>query len=279
MRCRHPLVQVSDLVLYIVQSDRPQDDVSLLTQLFAKLVNVGVFPSSTYLSPSQPSFFRSALPLIRRRLRKVDGNAEHYTRLWNCIVSSLPSMFTQQTIVGSLFASLTVLELLLGTSAHDRGIISREAHLSRAMFGEASPDVDNWQAITAIILTRTWSQNHARLFVCWMAASQHTQGEISLDVVLSKFDAHYTIVLETFFSSVINVWSSLDHIKYSLLSQHQCEWSAGFLRIHGTLTTTDFRHVCTTTSLDNPVPPFISSSDDSCTFPTFHLSYWSVHQP
>lgn len=228
MPCRHPSDQVSDLTSYIVQSDRTQDDISLLTQLFAKLVNVGVFPSSTYLSPSQPSFFRTALPLIRRRLREVDANAEHYTRLWDCIVSSLPSMFTQQAIVGSFFASLTTLESPLGTSTPDRGVISREAHLSRAVFGEASPDVDSWQAVTTVMLTRTWSQNHARLFVCWMAASQHTQGEILLDVVLSKLDAHYTIVLETFLSSVISVWSSLDHIKYSLLSQHQCECSVGF---------------------------------------------------
>ncbi|KAL4074486.1 telomere length regulation protein-domain-containing protein [Scleroderma yunnanense] len=179
------------------------DDVSLATQLFAKLVNVGVFPSSTYLSPSQPSFFRSVLPLIRRRLREADGGAEHYMRLWNCIVSSLSSVFTQQAIVGSLFASLTTLESPLGTSALDRGIITKEAYLLRAVLGDVSPDVDSWQAITTVILTRTWGQNHARLFVCWMALSQHTQA------------------LETFLSSVIDIWSSLDHIKYSLLSQHQ----------------------------------------------------------
>ncbi|KIM65191.1 hypothetical protein SCLCIDRAFT_14911 [Scleroderma citrinum Foug A] len=192
-----------EYLIHALSTSFGPDDISLLTQLFAKLVNVGVFPSSTYLSPSQPSFFRTALPLIRRRLREVDANAEHYTRLWDCIVSSLPSMFTQQAIVGSFFASLTTLESPLGTSTPDRGIISREAHLSRAVFGEASPDVDNWQAVTTVMLTRTWSQNHARLFVCWMAASQHAQ------------------VLENFLSSVISVWSSLDHIKYSLLSQHQ----------------------------------------------------------
>ena len=172
---------------HVVRSDRTQDDTSLLTQLFAKLVNVGVFPSSTPLSPTQPSFFRTALPLIRQRLREV--GKENYVALWNRIVSSLPSMFTQQTIIASLFASLIALESPLGTSAFDRGIVSREAYLLRAVVGEASPDADGWQVTTTVILTRTWSQNHARVFVCWMAASRHSQGEIRLDGDLRKLDA------------------------------------------------------------------------------------------
>ncbi|KAG6337216.1 hypothetical protein ID866_1888 [Astraeus odoratus] len=170
--------------------------------LFVKLVNVGAFPSLVNLSPSQPSFFRSTMPLIRRRLHGEYGSPEAYKKLWNTLMFSLPSVLTQQSIVTSLFSSLTVLDRPLGTTAFDRGIISKEALLLHDVLGEMSPDMDSWNIIIAAILNRTWNPNHARVFVCWLAKSKHMQA------------------LEKFISSIVNVWSTPDHIKYSLLSQH-----------------------------------------------------------
>ncbi|KAI6036637.1 telomere length regulation protein-domain-containing protein [Pisolithus microcarpus] len=161
-------------------------DISLLTHLFTKLVGVGMFPSSAHLSPSQPSFFRSTLPVIRQ---EVTGE--------RTLMSSLPSLLTQRAVVGSLFASL---DSMSAPNACSRSAVSREALLLQGVLGEASSDTNLWQVITAVILTRTWGQNYARLFVCWISRN--------------------TRALETFISDVLSVWTSPDHVKYSLLSQH-----------------------------------------------------------
>lgn len=186
-----------EFLLYTLSSTFLPDDVSLLTQLFMKLVGVGMFPSQLHLSPSQPSFFRSSFPLIRQRLRENNSISQAYKELWNTLLSSLPSLLTQQAVVGSLFASL---ESSLGVSACSGGTISREALLLQCVLGEASEDTNLWQVITSVIFTRTWSQNHARVFVCWISRN--------------------TRALEGFISDLLSIWANPDHIKYSLLSQH-----------------------------------------------------------
>ncbi|KAI6109141.1 telomere length regulation protein-domain-containing protein [Pisolithus croceorrhizus] len=187
-----------EYLLYTLSSTFVPGDVSLLTQLFTKLVGVGMFPSSTHLSPSQPSFFRSTLLVIRQRLRENGSSSQAYKSLWSTLMSSLPSLLTQQAVVGSLFASL---ESMSVPDACNGSTISREALLLQGVLGEASSDTNFWQVITAVILTRTWSQNHARLFVCWISRN--------------------TRALESFISGVLSVWTSPDHIKYSLLSHHR----------------------------------------------------------
>ncbi|KAI6039020.1 telomere length regulation protein-domain-containing protein [Pisolithus marmoratus] len=186
-----------EYLLYTLSSVFVTDDLLLLTQLFTKFVGVGMFPSSAHQSPSQPSFFRSTLPLIRRRLSENDSSSQAYKTLWSTLLSSLPSLLTQQAVVGALFASM---ESMLGADACNEGAISRGALLLQGVLGEASSDADLWQVITAVILTRTWSQNHARMFVCWISRN--------------------TRALERFISDVLRFWVSPDHIKYSLLSQH-----------------------------------------------------------
>ncbi|KIJ69466.1 hypothetical protein HYDPIDRAFT_80280 [Hydnomerulius pinastri MD-312] len=192
-----------ELLIHALSKASVVDDVSLLTQLLVKLVNVGAFPSLLQLSPSQPSFFQSTLPSIRARL-KEDG-AEPYQKLWNQLLVSVPSVLMQQAIITSLFSSITSLESPLGMSARDRGIISREAEFLRALVGTMSPDVDIWATLVAVMLTRNWGENHARMFVRWLARDKQLS----------------TQALESFLSHVIDIWSSPEHIKHSLLSRHK----------------------------------------------------------
>ncbi|KAI9566479.1 telomere length regulation protein-domain-containing protein [Boletus coccyginus] len=176
-------------------------DLSLVTQLFSKLVHVGAFPSSAHPSPSQSSFFHSALPSLRGRLR--DKESKSYQNLWNRTIASLPSVLTQQAIFASLFSSLT-LESTLGVSTRDRGIVRREAALLYDIVGDIGVHDDLWNSLVSVILTRTWGENHSRVFVCWLASgTQSSQAQ------------------EAFLSRLVGIWSVSEHIKHSLLSRHQ----------------------------------------------------------
>lgn len=151
-------------------------DLSLLAQLFSKLVLVGAFPSSAHPPPSQSSFFHSAFPSLRRRLR--DKESKSYQNLWNRTIASLPSVLTQQAIFASLFSSLT-LESTLGISTRDRGIVRREAALLYDIVGNIDVHGDLWNSLISVILTRTWGENHSRVFVCWLASgTQSQQGDL-----------------------------------------------------------------------------------------------------
>lgn len=152
------------------------ENLSFVTQLFSKLVHVGAFPSLVHPSPSQSSFFHTALPLLRRRLQ--DDENRSYQKLWNRTIASLPSVLTLQTVLASLFSSLTSLESTLGTPARDRGIVRREATLLYHLIGDIGPRNDLWDSLISVILTRAWGENHARVFVCWLANSvQASQGD------------------------------------------------------------------------------------------------------
>ncbi|KAF8845019.1 hypothetical protein BDN67DRAFT_942632 [Paxillus ammoniavirescens] len=190
----------TERLIYALSKQSVPDDVSLITQLLSKLVNVGAFPGSPYLSPSQPSFCRSTLQSIRHGLKEDDTKS--YQKLWNRIISSLPSMLTQQAILVSLFSSLGSLELPLSTSARERGIIRREAIFLRDLVGDISPHDDPWDSLLAVILARSWSENHSRVFVCWLAS-------------------YSAQALGAFLSRIIEVWSAPEHISHSLLSRHQ----------------------------------------------------------
>lgn len=156
-----------------------------MTRLFSKLVHVGAFPSSVHPSPSQSSFFHSTLPSLRRRLQ--DKESESYQKLWNRTIASLSSVLTQQAILVSLFSSLTSLESTLGTSARDRGIIRREATLLCDVVGDINPHDDLWNSLISVILARSWSENHSRVFVCWLASgTQSSQGDICSVLSLSQ---------------------------------------------------------------------------------------------
>ncbi|KAL0947125.1 hypothetical protein HGRIS_013257 [Hohenbuehelia grisea] len=171
--------------------------------LLTKLANLGVFPSSSSVPPSQPSFFRSTSHEIRERL-----NGEHsaaYSQFWNDTFNNLPSFFTSQTILTSLLLSLFETGLDSTPEVVQRATIKQEACLLRRLVGNLHVDqTELWQLISTILLRREWSSSHGRLLVCWTSMSP--DHEHALDTLIHR---------------ILDVWASPEHIKHSLLSHHQ----------------------------------------------------------
>jgi telomere length regulation protein len=156
-------------IIYAAIHDCYSGQITSITQLFVKLVNVGVFPSSSSLPPFQPSFFRSSLDTIRGRFKEDDD--QRCSKFWTDILNSLPSTVAQQTIFSSLCHSLAQLPSPLGVTARDRGIVVQESILLRAMFGPLQPDSDVWNSVLGVMLTHNWNENHARIFISWAAGA------------------------------------------------------------------------------------------------------------
>jgi telomere length regulation protein len=145
---------------------------SSVTYLFTKLANVGAFPASKPTSPSQASFFSSALPIIRRRLSPGGSATASYSSFWTALLESLPSPFTLQKILASLFAHISVPDSPLDISPPSRGLVKREAGLLLGIVGNLREDrkyiLDN---TSAIILSRNWTEGHTRVYACWVAGA------------------------------------------------------------------------------------------------------------
>ncbi|KAH9977269.1 telomere length regulation protein-domain-containing protein [Lactifluus volemus] len=178
-----------------------------ITYLFTKLVNIGAFPASKLTSPSQPSFFLSTLPTIRRRLLQRGSATESYSGLWSAILESLPSSLTLQHILASFFAHISVPDAPLDVSAPSRGLVKREATLLRGVIGSLGKEkkylLDN---TSAVVLARDWSEYHARVYTCWVAGA-------STGVVDRQ-------AISAFLTPTLDMWTSPEHIKYSLLGRH-----------------------------------------------------------
>ena len=114
----------------------------------------------------------SALPAIRRRLSHKSSATTSYSSFWVDLLESLPSSFTLQNILTSLFAHISVLDTPLDISPFSRGLVKREACLLLGIVGSLKEDkkhiLDN---ASAVVLTRNWSEGHARVYACWVAGA------------------------------------------------------------------------------------------------------------
>ncbi|KAI9510400.1 telomere length regulation protein-domain-containing protein [Russula earlei] len=204
-----------EALLWKLSQESPKESMSSLTYLFTKLANVGAFPASKPTSPSQPSFFLSTLPVIRRRLSQGDTTTESYSSLWVTLLESLPSSFALQNILASLFAHITVPDTPLDTSSLSRGLVKREAGLLLGVAGRFGEDKKYLlECASAVVLTRDWSEGHARVYCCWAAGA--TTG------VVDVRGEHLVVVMSvsSFSTPTLDTWTSSDHIKHSLLGRH-----------------------------------------------------------
>ncbi|KAJ7098107.1 telomere length regulation protein-domain-containing protein, partial [Mycena belliarum] len=178
-------------------------EVTSMTFLLTKLVNLGTFPSNQPTSRSQPSFFRVTLPRIRAQL--VQENSASYSAAWAKILRGLSSSFTLQSIVASLFGSLLA-ESGIDSSLYHRAAVKRESFLLSGFLGPAvsSNDTEIWESVSAVILGREWNEGHARIFVCWVCGPRNDLKALQL-----------------LLNSVVDLWSSSDHVKHSLLNRHR----------------------------------------------------------
>jgi telomere length regulation protein len=169
-------------VVICLYTDLFTEKISSLTFFLTKLVNVGVFVSTSSTSPSQPSFWKLTLPIIRRRLGSEDHTS--YSLFFSDVIQSIPSALTQQAILGSLLASLKGLVTKLDPSPHQRALVKREASVLRNIAGTLnSQSQELWENVSAVMLNRQWDEGHARVFVCWIAGfdsdTMDTDGDIS----------------------------------------------------------------------------------------------------
>ncbi|KAJ7692521.1 telomere length regulation protein-domain-containing protein [Mycena metata] len=178
-----------------------EHEVASLTYLLTKLVNLGTFPPALPTSRSQPSFFHACLPQIR--VRFTQENAASYSAAWSRILRGFASSFSLQSILTSLFSSLSA-GSGIDCSQPQRALVKGESHVLLRLLGSVlSDDAELWESISAVILTREWSEGHARIFVCWISSP--------------RTDEH---ALELLLDRVVDMWASPDHVKHSLLTRH-----------------------------------------------------------
>jgi len=139
-----------------------------VSYLLAKLVNQGVFPTTSPISRSQPSFFQTTLGTIRAR---QEGEASsNYSNLWSSLLLGLPTNFALRTCLISLFASLSPLDRAVDCAPQERALVRREAYLISKVVGKLTPQKEElWESATAIITGRNWDLGRARIFVCWVS--------------------------------------------------------------------------------------------------------------
>jgi hypothetical protein len=139
-----------------------------VTYLLTRLVQLGVFPPTPPTSRSQPSFFHITLPVIRTRFQA--GDHKVYSAYWWDVFRSLPSTFTLQAILVSLFSSLSELPSGLDSSPPQRVLVKREATLLKQLVGPLNAQNDElWECASALFLSRDWNEGQARIFACWVA--------------------------------------------------------------------------------------------------------------
>jgi telomere length regulation protein len=142
--------------------------------LLAKLVNLGVFPATTPISRSQPSFFQTTLTTIRVRFEAEASKG--YSNFWSSLLLGLPTNFALRSVLISLFASLLPIERAVDCAPQQRTVVKREARLLSMIVGNLTPKKEElWESVSAIITGKDWDVGRARIFVCWVSGG--SQGE------------------------------------------------------------------------------------------------------
>ncbi|TRM61806.1 telomere length regulation protein-domain-containing protein [Schizophyllum amplum] len=185
----------------LVSALPPRGALPSLAYVLTKLANVGAFPPAPPAARSQPSFWRSTLPVMRRKL----GNGD-YARTVSELVAAIPSTTTTQIVLVSLFAALDVNGKGTDGTSQRRALIKQEALVLAGILGYASKDSQIRDLAFGIMLGREWKETHARIFVCWTASS--------------SWDGTNIEGLERLLTNVLDLWSTADHVKHSLLSRH-----------------------------------------------------------
>jgi telomere length regulation protein len=152
---------------------------------------------------------------------------ESYSMLWSTVLESLPSSLTLQHILASLFAHISIPDAPLDVSALSRGLVKGEATLLRGIIGSLGKEkkyiLDN---ISAVVLARDWSESHARVYTCWVAGAStgvvDSQGEYLL-VMTRVCLTSLILAISAFLTPTLDMWTSPEHIKYSLLGRHHCK--------------------------------------------------------
>ncbi|THH06825.1 hypothetical protein EW145_g3819 [Phellinidium pouzarii] len=180
----------------------------ILFSSFSRPLESDVSASRQYFQYPDQAFFLTTLPTIRTRFAMLSRDLQAvYSNIWVDLLASLPSdLFSK--VLTSLLIHLAELPDDFDGSTEARGLVKREGRLISRIFGNLEGEEDEkWMAVSAVLIIRSWSIAKARMLVCW--------------AVISDENAIPPRALETLVSQVVEIWSSTEHIKHSLLSHHQ----------------------------------------------------------
>ena len=248
-----------------------------ITYLITKLVNVGAFPTSTPTSPSQHSFFLSTLPTIRARLSKGGTASELYSTFWAALLEALPSSLTLQSVLTSLFAHISVPDTPLDPSPSSRALVKREATLLLGIVGKLTDGKQYlFESVSTAMLARDWTEGHARVYACWIAGARtgavDTKGKC-LVVVAHHAPQLNTAAISAFLTPALDIWTSPEHIKHSLLGRHRCKRSV----VHHS----SFVDLCRSdvVAFERDLVPakFLCYSAGFGTLWSIYPEYWNIH--
>lgn len=207
-----------------------------LAYLINKLVNQGIFPSQPPVARSQPSFFESTLSSIRHRI--MSDTTQSYFSFWSRLLLALPSNFALQSVLTSLFSALRISEVIehpTDDAPSQRARVRQEAALLDSLVGKITQDNDElWEVCTSLMLSsRDWHESYARVFVCWVSGGSRSsmvnlKGMSFCYLAILRRSKYFnfffsTTALGAFLEIVLDVWSSPEHIKHSLISRHRCK--------------------------------------------------------
>lgn len=245
--------------------------------LLTKLVNVGAFPTSKPTSQLQHSFFGSTLPTIRARLSKGGTAAKLYSVFWTRLLEALPSSFTLQSVLTSLFAHISVPHPPLDPSPSSRALVKNEATLFLGMIGRLTDSKQYMlNSVSSAMLARDWSEGHARVFACWIAGATadaiDTKGKCLVIVVHIRLRSN-TVALSAFLSPALDMWTSPEHIKHSLLGRHHCKRSD----VHCSSLADPCRSDIVTFDRDLVPTKFICCSTGFGNLWSIYPEYWDIH--
>ena len=145
--------------LILIRSDSELDAIISLVE---KLVIFGAYPQGTALL-SQVSFFEITGQMIRSSLGNQDGQ---YATTWQKVLTSL-SHTSIHKVLASWLSNLPL------NSSDELGppLIKSNATFCKLLFGNVSESSETWKPFVSTVVNRQWSENHARVAVCWLGMS------------------------------------------------------------------------------------------------------------
>ncbi|KAF8985620.1 telomere length regulation protein-domain-containing protein [Cyathus striatus] len=195
-----------EILVHSLSYKPPSESITLLSYLFSRLVNVGLFPSYPPVSRSQPSFFQSTMPMLESRFASRT-DSDLYKLYWPYLLRNISSGHAIQSILHSLFSSTDKLKPPLKSDVSSRLCIRKISCLLNGLVGRLYPGDELWEYAINLVIKHDWDESRARIFVCWISGGCET-GIVDLPVLASFLDA------------VVEAWSSTEHVKRSLLSYH-----------------------------------------------------------
>ncbi|KZV98748.1 hypothetical protein EXIGLDRAFT_285525 [Exidia glandulosa HHB12029] len=189
------LSKLCNEVYDLVNGSSLKSEITSISALLVKLVNVGLFSASSN-AIGQPSFFSTIMPHI---IRRAPSNST-----WPRLLASLPAI-TLQKILASLNISLQVPHDALDCSPLSRAIVKRQATIFASFTGSNNVNLDVVEAIVSTAVDGEWSEGHARI----------------LCAVLQLQDDGHNNVLVQLLRRATETWSNAQFIRHSLLQRHR----------------------------------------------------------